>query len=176
MVAPLRGGGEAPGPLLAGAQHRRHGSTPGADRHFGSVWPAGAALPGELPRKRAVASPNRPGAPPNDRRGVCMREAGAAAAGYRRRVTASAPEEWAGMVNLDDTRRWPVGPEGERCGRLDELAVVTEDTPAGVLCMTVCDACELIEVVPVLSPAEEAARVREHAQHVGGTWAANSLR
>ena len=96
-----------------------------------------------------------------------MREAGAAAAGYRRRVTASAPEEWAGMVNLDDTRRCPVGPECEGCGRLDELAVVTGDTPAGVLCMTVCDACELIEVVPVLSPAEEAARVREHAQHVG---------
>jgi hypothetical protein len=33
--------------------------------------------------------------------------------------------------------------------------------------MTVCDACELMAVVPVLSPAEEATRVREHAQHVG---------
>jgi hypothetical protein len=71
------------------------------------------------------------------------------------------------MVNLDDTRRCPVGPECESCGHLDELAVVTWDAPVGVLCMTVCDACELIEVVPVLSPAEEAARVREHAQHVG---------
>jgi hypothetical protein len=33
--------------------------------------------------------------------------------------------------------------------------------------MTVCDACELIVVHPVLSPAEEAARVREHDAHVG---------
>jgi hypothetical protein len=55
------------------------------------------------------------------------------------------------MVNLDDTRRCPVEPECESCGRLDELAVVTEDTPVGVICMTVCDACELIAVVPVLS-------------------------
>jgi hypothetical protein len=71
------------------------------------------------------------------------------------------------MVNLDDTRRCPVGPECEGCGRLHGLAVVTGDTPVGVLCMTVCDACELIAVVPVLSPAEEAARIREHGQHVG---------
>jgi hypothetical protein len=40
------------------------------------------------------------------------------------------------MVNLDDTRRCPVEPECESCGRLDELAVVTEDTPVGVICMT----------------------------------------
>ena len=31
------------------------------------------------------------------------------------------------MVNLDDTRRCPVAPECEVCGRLDELAVVTGD-------------------------------------------------
>ena len=72
------------------------------------------------------------------------------------------------MVNLDETLRCPVGPECESCGRLDELAVSTADTPVGVICMTVCDACELIEVVPVLSPAEEAARVLEHAEHAGG--------
>jgi hypothetical protein len=36
-----------------------------------------------------------------------------------------------------------------------------------VICMTVCDACELIAVHPVLSPAEEATRVREHGAHVG---------
>jgi hypothetical protein len=96
-----------------------------------------------------------------------MREAGAAAAGYRRRITAPPPEELTGMVNLDDTHRCPVGSECESCGRLDELAVSTEDTPVGVICMTVCDACELIAVVPVLSPAEEAARVLEHAEHVG---------
>ena len=71
------------------------------------------------------------------------------------------------MVNLDDTRHCPVGPECEGCGRLDELAVSTADTAAGVLCMTVCDACELIAVHPVLSPAEEAARVLAHGQHVG---------
>jgi hypothetical protein len=70
-------------------------------------------------------------------------------------------------VNLDDTSRCPVGPECERCGRTDELAVSTADTSAGVTCMTLCDACELIAVHPVLSPAEEAIRVREHGAHVG---------
>jgi hypothetical protein len=71
------------------------------------------------------------------------------------------------MLNLDDTRRCPIGPECEGCGGLDELAVVTGETSAGVLCMTVCDACELMAVVPVLSPAEEATRVLVHGQHVG---------
>ena len=61
----------------------------------------------------------------------------------------------------------PSRPECEGCGRLDELAVVTEDTPAGVLCVTLCDACEVVGVLPILSPAEETARVLEHAQHVG---------
>jgi hypothetical protein len=32
--------------------------------------------------------------------------------------------------------------------------------------MTVGDACELLAVLPVLSPAEEATRVREHGKHV----------
>ena len=71
------------------------------------------------------------------------------------------------MVNLDDTRRCPVGSECEGCGRLDELAVVTGETPAGVLCMTVCEVCEVAGVLPILSPAGETARVREHGQHVG---------
>ena len=71
------------------------------------------------------------------------------------------------MVNLDDTRRCPVGSECEGCGSLDELAVVTGDTPVGVICMTACDACELIGVMPVLSPSEEVTRVREHGEHVG---------
>ena len=71
------------------------------------------------------------------------------------------------MVYLDDTRRCLVGSECESCGRLDELAVSTADTPVGVLCMTVCDACEVAGVLPVLSPAEEATRVREHGEHRG---------
>ena len=36
--------------------------------------------------------------------------------------------------------------------------------------MTVCDACELIELIavaPIFSPAEEAAHVLEHGPHVG---------
>jgi hypothetical protein len=82
-------------------------------------------------------------------------------------MTAPAQEELTGMMDLDDTRHCPVGPACEGCGSLEELAVVTGDTPAGVLCMTVCDACELMAVVPVLSPAEEAARVLAHGQHVG---------
>lgn len=71
------------------------------------------------------------------------------------------------MVNLDDTHRCPVGAECEGCGRLDELAVVTGDTRDGILCMTLCDTCEVAGVLPILSPAEETARVREHGQHVG---------
>jgi hypothetical protein len=71
------------------------------------------------------------------------------------------------MVYLDDTGHCPVGPECEGCGRLDEPVVVTGDTPVGVLCMTLCDACEVIGVPPILSPAEETARVHEHGQHVG---------
>jgi hypothetical protein len=72
-----------------------------------------------------------------------------------------------GMVDLDDTRRCPVGPECESCGRRDELAVLTWDAPVGVLCMTLCDVCEIGGVLPIFSPAEETARVLEHGQHVG---------
>jgi hypothetical protein len=71
------------------------------------------------------------------------------------------------VMNLDNTSRCPVGPECETCGRLDELAVTTADRPVGVICMTVCDAYEVLDVLPVLSPTEEAARVREHGEHVG---------
>ena len=71
------------------------------------------------------------------------------------------------MVNLDDTRRCLVGPECEGCGRLEELAVLTGDTPVGVLCMTLCDSCEIAGVLPIFSPGEEATRVREHGAHVG---------
>ena len=42
---------------------------------------------------------------------------------------ASARQELTAMVNLDDTRRCPVAPECESCGRLEELAVLTADTP-----------------------------------------------
>jgi hypothetical protein len=71
------------------------------------------------------------------------------------------------MVNLDDTRRCPVGPECESCGRLDELAVSTQDTPVGVLCMTVCDTCEVGDVLPIFGPEEETTRVLEHGKHLG---------
>jgi hypothetical protein len=71
------------------------------------------------------------------------------------------------MVYLDDTRHCPVGLECEGCGRLDELAVLTGETPVGVLCMTLCDACEVTGVLPIVSPTEETARVLEHGQHVG---------
>ena len=71
------------------------------------------------------------------------------------------------MVNLDETRRCPVGPECEGCGRLEELAVLTGDTPVGVLCRTLCDSCEIAGVLSIFSPVEEATRVREHGAHVG---------
>jgi hypothetical protein len=70
-------------------------------------------------------------------------------------------------VNLEDTRRCPVGSECEGCGRLEELAILTGDTPVGVLCMTLCDSCEIAGVLPIFSPAEEATRAREHGAHVG---------
>jgi hypothetical protein len=71
------------------------------------------------------------------------------------------------MVNLDNTRRCPVEPACEGCGRLEELAVLTGDTPVGVLCMTLCDSCEIAGVLPIFSPVEEATRVREHGAHAG---------
>ena len=71
------------------------------------------------------------------------------------------------MVNLDDMRRCPVGPECEGCGRLEELAVLAGDTPVGVLCMTLCDSCGIAGVLPIFTPAEEATRAREHGAHVG---------
>jgi hypothetical protein len=71
------------------------------------------------------------------------------------------------MVNLDDTSRCPVGSACESYGRTDELAVSTGDTPVGVLCMTLCDSCEIAGVLPIFSPAEEATRVREHGAHLG---------
>ena len=71
------------------------------------------------------------------------------------------------MVNLDDTSRCPVGPGCESCGHLDELVVSTADTPVGVLCMTLCETCELAGILPVFSPAEESARVLEHGEHLG---------
>jgi hypothetical protein len=80
---------------------------------------------------------------------------------------ASARQELTGMVNLDDTRHCPVAPECESCGGLDELAVLTADMPAGMLCVTLCADCEVAEVLPIFSPAEETARVLEHGQHLG---------
>jgi hypothetical protein len=80
---------------------------------------------------------------------------------------ASARQELTGMVNLDDTRRCPVGPECESCGHRDALAVLTAETSAGMLCVTLCDDCEVVEVLPIFSPAEETARVLEHGQHLG---------
>jgi hypothetical protein len=80
---------------------------------------------------------------------------------------ASARGELTGMVNLDDTRHCPIGPECESCGRLDELVVLTGDTPAGILCMTLCDDCEVAGVDPIFTPAQEIARVLAHGQHVG---------
>ncbi len=71
------------------------------------------------------------------------------------------------MVYLDDTSRCPVGPGCESCGHLDELVVSTADTPVGVLCMTLCETCELAGMLPVFSPAEESARVLEHGEHLG---------
>jgi hypothetical protein len=91
---------------------------------------------------------------------------------YRRRGTAPAGEELTGMVNLDDTRHCPVGPAYKSCGRLDALAVSTADTPAGVLCMTVCDACELIAV-----PRSSAQRRRPPASlRTVSTWESRSTR
>jgi hypothetical protein len=80
---------------------------------------------------------------------------------------ASAREELTAMVNLDDTRHCSIKPECESCGRLDELAVVTGETPAGILCMTLCDDCEVAGVDPIFTPAQETARVLAHGQHVG---------
>jgi hypothetical protein len=83
------------------------------------------------------------------------------------RITAPVRGELTGMLNLDDTSRCPVGPECESCGRLDELAVSTGDTSVGVLCMTLCDTCEVAGVLPIFSSEAEATRVLEHGEHLG---------
>ena len=44
---------------------------------------------------------------------------------------------------------------------------MTGDAADGVLCMTLCDACEVTGVLPIPRREEEAARVLEHAGHVG---------
>jgi len=72
------------------------------------------------------------------------------------------------MVNLDDTRHCPIAPECESCGRLDELAVVTGDTPAGMLCMTLCDDCQVAGVDPIFTPGR-ADRPRPRARSAPGS-------
>jgi hypothetical protein len=85
------------------------------------------------------------------------------------------------MVNLDDTSRCPVGPECEGCGRLEELAVLTGDTPVGVLCMTLCDSCEIAGVLPIFTqrrrPPADASTVRTWGEgRPSICWAASGLR
>jgi hypothetical protein len=44
---------------------------------------------------------------------------------------------------------------------------LTGDTPHGIVCMTLCDDCEVAGADPIFTPAEETARVLAHGQHVG---------
>jgi hypothetical protein len=57
--------------------------------------------------------------------------------------------------------------ECETCGRLDELAVSTAETPDGTVCMTLCDVCEVTGVLPILGPSALSTRVVEHGEHLG---------
>ena len=65
----------------------------------------------------------------------------------------------------------PIAPECESCGRLDELAVLTGDTLAGILCMTLCEDCEVAGVDPIFTRQRPPASSRTVS-----TWEATATR
>jgi hypothetical protein len=71
-------------------------------------------------------------------------------------------------VNLDDTARCPVASECATCAGTKDLAVVTVETPVGVLCCTLCVICgDDGERLPVLSWSGAVGASLQHCQHLG---------
>lgn len=70
-------------------------------------------------------------------------------------------------VDLDDTRSCPVGPACVACEGVDGLGVSTLETPVGVLCVTLCDACVDAGRLPGLAAATAVGRVLDHCGHLG---------
>lgn len=67
-------------------------------------------------------------------------------------------------VNLDDTSRCPLSGVCEACGATADLAVVTAVALGGVLCLTLCPACDK---PPAVGPATAALMVGAHCEHLG---------
>lgn len=71
---------------------------------------------------------------------------------------------------LDDTSRCPVAYECESCNGTEGalLAVAAVETPVGVFCVTLCEACEDARRLPKMEAWSIAIeRVGEHCGHVG---------
>jgi hypothetical protein len=74
------------------------------------------------------------------------------------------------LVDVDDTRRCPLGRRCAGCGqdgRGARLAVWTADTPLGVLCATVCQRCARTGRLPTVSVTGAAQAVYAHCAHLG---------
>jgi Zn ribbon nucleic-acid-binding protein len=71
------------------------------------------------------------------------------------------------VVDLDDVSGCPVAPGCESCDTDTDLAVVTADTPVGVLCCTICPACIEQGTLPVWGLPGAALRVLAHCGHLG---------
>jgi hypothetical protein len=61
----------------------------------------------------------------------------------------------------------PLAAECESCGTHGDLAVLEADTPLGVICLTLCDACADAGRTPRLSCVAAALRALEHGTHIG---------
>lgn len=61
----------------------------------------------------------------------------------------------------------PLAAECESCGTRGDLDLMEADTPLGVICLTLCEACADAGRTPRLSCPAAAIRALEHATHTG---------
>lgn len=71
------------------------------------------------------------------------------------------------MTELPTELPCPVADACESCGAPHGLAADEADTPAGVLCLTLCDPCAYAGRTPRLTPVQATYRVLEHGEHTG---------
>ena len=70
-------------------------------------------------------------------------------------------------MDLDDTSRCPLDQRCAGCGGQTRLMPATVDTPVGVLCLTMCPACVLHQVLPAFTWSGAALAVGAHCEHLG---------
>lgn len=73
------------------------------------------------------------------------------------------------MADLDDTSNCQLARECDACHSDEDLELATITTPLGVACITACDHCLDVGLLPKFSWQEAAERVAGHAQHLGLT-------